>query len=185
MPWIDDASDEPPCITQVQCVQAEGRVNMLVTVRSHDIFKAAIPNAFGLRVLQARIAKETKFKLGSLQITSQSAHIYEGDWDNAKQLADCSFWSRPGQAITEADFDPRGTVSVRLEDSKIVVAFNSPDNQALIEFKGQSADKLVRDISQHELFSKTDHALDIGLQLARAEIALKQNLPFTQDQPVY
>lgn len=184
VPWIDATSDEPPCITQVQCLQAEGKVNMLVTVRSHDIFKAAIPNAFGLRVLQARIANQTGFKLGSLQITSQSAHIYEGDWDNAKQLAACSFWNRPGPAVTEADFDPRGTVNVRLESGEIVVTFNSPDNQTLIEFKGQSADQLVRDISQHELFSQTDHALDIGVQLARAEVALKQNLPFTQDQPL-
>ncbi|MFH1354169.1 MAG: thymidylate synthase [bacterium] len=184
VPWIDATSDQPPCITQVQCIQAGGKVNMLVTVRSHDIFKAAIPNAFGLRVLQARIAKETGYLLGSLQITSQSAHIYEGDWNNANQLAACSFWDRPGSPVTEADFDPRGTVSVRLAASQIVVTFLDPDNQILFELKGTSSDQLVRDISQHEPFSRTNHALDIGVQLARAEVALKNKLPFTQDKLV-
>ena len=60
-----------------------GQTSLLVTARSHDIFKSAIPNAFGLRTLQKKITRELGFELGELQITSQSAHIYEQDWDQA------------------------------------------------------------------------------------------------------
>lgn len=182
VPWIDAESSEPPCITQIQCLQTKGKISMLVTVRSHDIFKAAIPNAFGLRTLQARIAKQTGFELGALQITSQSAHIYESDWNNANKLSACSFWKSPTPAFSQYNIDPRGTFCIRLEKNKIVVDFNDKNGANLLQFTSRSADHLVRKISQHELFSKTDHALDIGLQLARAEIALHKNIPFTQDQ---
>ena len=120
MPWIDATSDEPPCITQVQALQSGGKLHWLVTVRSHDIFKAAVPNAFGLRILQARIAQETGFELGNLQITSQSAHIYEADWDNAKNLAACAFWERPIQKMYDAaQADPRGVFLIRVGGGKI------------------------------------------------------------------
>ena len=83
IPSVDAESNEPPCITQIQAIQSKGKLHLLVTVRSHDIFKSAIPNAFGLRTLQKTISDKLGFSLGQLQITSQSAHIYEQDWDNA------------------------------------------------------------------------------------------------------
>jgi hypothetical protein len=184
VPWVDAKSDEPPCITQVQTLQACGKLNMLVTVRSHDIFKAAIPNAFGLRTLQARIAKETGFELGALQITSQSAHIYESDWDNAKKLAMCAFWQAPVRPMRGEDADPRGRFLIRNKDGKILVEFQGSNGQTLLQFEGTSSDTLIKEISKHELFSQTGHALDIGAQLARAEIALQKNIEFTQDRPI-
>lgn len=185
VPWVDAYSDEPPCITQVQAIQANGRLHMLVTVRSHDIFKAAVPNAFGLRILQARIAREAGFELGSLQITSQSAHLYEGDWDNAKKLATCAFWERPIKKFYDtADADPRGVFLIRVEKGKIMVDFASLNGTPLLQFEGKSADHLVLQLAQHELISQSGHALDIGIQLGRAEIAMKKGIEFIQDRPL-
>lgn len=184
VPPIDAKSDEPPCITQLQALQANGRLNFLVTVRSHDIFKAAIPNAFGLRTLQARVARETGFEMGALQITSQSAHIYETDWENAKKLAACSFWERPPRVMTGDDADPRGRFLIRLEKKQIVVEYQGANGATLLEFRNESADALVREIAKHELFSQTEHSLDIGVQLARAEVALRLNKRFVQDRKI-
>ncbi len=184
VPWIDATSDEPPCITQVQAIQSHGALHFLVTVRSHDIFKAAIPNAFGLRMLQGRIAGETGFTLGALQITSQSAHIYETDWENAKKLAACAFWEAPVRPLNAEDTDPRGLFLIRVHEGKILVEFNGTDGTPLLSFEGTNADRLAQELSKHDLMSQTSHALDIGVQLARAEVALKQGLPFTQDRPV-
>lgn len=185
VPAIDAQSDEPPCITQVQAIQANGKLNFLVTVRSHDIFKAAVPNAFGLRTLQARVAQETGFLMGALQITSQSAHIYEGDWDNATKLAACAFWERPARKMYDAaQADPRGVFLIRLKGDQIIVEFASLDGQPLLELAGKSADMLGLQIAQHELISQSGHALDIGIQLARAEIALKKGIEFIQDRPL-
>lgn len=50
--------------------------------------------------------------------------------------------------------------------------------------EGTSADFLALELAKHELMSQTAHALDIGIQLARAEIALKKGLEFTQDRPL-
>lgn len=183
VPWVDATSDEPPCITQVQTLQAGGKLHMLVTVRSHDIFKAAVPNAFGLRTLQAQIANETGFELGMLQITSQSAHIYEGDWDNARKLATCSFWEHPIKKFYDvADADPRGVFLIRVQKDKIMVDFNTLDGQPLLQMEGKSADMLALQISQNELIGQSGHALDIGIQLARAEIAMKKGIEFVQDR---
>lgn len=185
VPWIDAKSDEPPCITQVQALQANGRLHWLVTVRSHDIFKAAIPNAFGLRHLQGKVTQELGFELGALQITSQSAHLYEGDWDNAKKLAQCAFWDRPPKKMTDAtEADPRGIFLIRVSNGKIIVEFNATSGQPLLKLEGKSADRLALKIAQYELISQSSHALDIGIQLARAELALQKGIEFTQDRPL-
>lgn len=183
VPWIDATSDEPPCITQVQALQANGKLHWLVTVRSHDIFKAAVPNAFGLRHLQGKVTKELGFELGALQITSQSAHLYEGDWDNAKKLAQCAFWDRPPKKMVDAtEADPRGIFLIRVSDGKIKVEFNTTTGQPLLQFEGKSADMLALKIAQNELISQSGHALDIGIQLARAELALQKGVEFIQDR---
>ncbi len=184
VPWVDARSDEPPCITQVQGIQTGGNLHFLVTVRSHDIFKAAIPNAFGLRMLQQRVAGETGFALGALQITSQSAHIYEADWENAKKLAACAFWEAPARKLSAEDADPRGIFLVRVHDGKILVEFQGTDGTPLLSLEGTSADRLALELSKHDLMSQPSHALDIGIQLARAELALKKGLSFTQDRPL-
>lgn len=185
VPWIDATSDEPPCITQVQGLQANGKLHFLVTIRSHDLFKAGIPNAFGLRMLQHTIAQKLGFELGALQITAQSEHIYEGDWDNARKLATCAFWERPLKKFYDvADADPRGVFLIRLQGGKIMVDFNSLNGQPLLQFEGKSADLLALQIAQNELISQSGHALDIGIQLGRAEIALKKGIEFVQDRPL-
>lgn len=185
VPWVDAYSDEPPCITQVQGLQAHGKLHFLVTVRSHDIFRAAIPNAFGLRAIQKQVAEATGLEMGKLQITSQSAHIYEQDWDNAKKLARCAFWERPVSKMYDAeDADPRGVFMIRVSGDKIMMDFNTKDGQPLLQLEGKSADHLALQIAQNELIGQSGHALDIGIQLARAEIALKKGIEFVQDRPL-
>jgi len=184
VPWIDATSDEPPCLTQIQTLQLDGQLHLLATFRSHDIFKAAIPNAFGLRHLQSTIAKQTGFGVGFLQITSQSAHIYEPDWDSAKKLSDCAFWHAPPENFTGESSDPRGSFVITTDAKNIIVELQGPEGQTFIAWKSTSADHLCREISKLELFSQTSHALDIGIQLARAETALKLKIPFIQDRPL-
>ncbi len=184
VPWIDALSDEPPCLTQMQTLQLDGQLHLLATFRSHDIFKAAIPNALGLRHLQYFIAKQTGFEVGCLQITSQSAHVYEPDWDSANKLSDCAFWHASTENFTGEGSDPRGCFIVSTDDKNIIVELQGPEGQTFISWKSTSADHLCREISKLELFSQTGHALDIGIQLARAEIAIKLKIPFIQDRPL-
>jgi thymidylate synthase len=184
VPEIDAFSKEPPCITQLQALQSRGKLHFLATVRSHDIFKAAIPNAFGLRILQKSVSEKLGFELGQLQITSQSAHIYEQDWDNASKLARCAFWEREPKPFFDenAQRDPRGYVIINLKDEKINIDFNGPQGEKLINLEGKTARELMSRVAQLDILSRSDHLLDIGAELQKAEIALNAGLNYSQDK---
>lgn len=185
VPEVDAFSKEPPCITQLQALQSRGRLHFLATIRSHDIFKAAIPNAFGLRILQKRVTEKLGFELGQLQITSQSAHIYEQDWDNANQLVKCVFWERKPKTFNEnTQNDPRGYMVINLEGGKINVNFYGPQGEKLMNLEGKTAGDLMNKIAQLDILSRPDHLLDIGAELQKAEIALKGGLNYSQDKPL-
>jgi len=186
VPSIDKDSKEPPCITQIQVLQNNGKLHFLVTVRSHDIFKAAIPNAFGLRALQARIAKEAGFEMGYLQITSQSAHIYESDWDDAKKLVRCAIWDRGPQGPFDPSVsaDPRGLFVISTKDNIISAYFKTPSGDDLMVIQGKTAIEINLQIANLELINRPDHLLDIGAELQKAEIAISHGLPYTQDRPL-
>lgn len=193
VPWLDKDSDEPPCITQVQAIQTNGQLHFLVTVRSHDIFKAALPNAFGLRMLQKTIADQLEFSLGALQVTSQSAHIYESDWGAAGELAACAYWQRPPELVFDPATmaDPRGNFLIKLTSAQtdegvqtqlIELTLQSSTGEELWSMKAKRATELAKKIAQLELVSRSDHLADIALELQKAELALRYGFSYTQDQ---
>ena len=186
VPVIDKDSKEPPCITQIQAIQSRGRLHFLVTVRSHDIFKAAIPNAFGLRTLQKKVTRELGFELGELQITSQSAHIYEQDWDQALKLSRCFFWERKPELVfdPERHADPRGNMIITIKESRINVEFQSPSGAKLMDLQGENAKELSMQIALLELLSRFDHIMDVAMELQKAETAMKNKLAYNQDRPL-
>ncbi len=184
VPALDAASKEPPCVTQIQALQVKGHMHLLVTVRSHDIFKAAIPNAFGLRSLQKSIVSQLGFELGSLQITSQSAHIYEQDWENALKVVRCRFWDRePNLAFDpETQRDLRGNVIISIGGGKITALLQGLEGQELGRFEGTSAKEVGAKLTFLELLGRSDHIMDVAMELQKAEIALKRNLNYQQDK---
>lgn len=186
VPWIDKDSKEPPCITQIQTLQTNKKMHLLVTARSHDIFKAAIPNAFGLRALQKEITTQVGLEIGSLQITSQSAHIYEAEWDDAKKLTQCSLWERaPSPTFDPAvSGDPRGLFIISTKDNKISACFKTPNGEILLTITGKTALGVAKKIAQLELINLPEHLIDIGCELQKAEIAIYQGITYTQDKPL-
>ena len=186
VPKIDKDSKEPPCLTQIQILQTNKKIHLLATFRSHDIFKASIANAFGLLTLQQKIAKEVGMEIGMLSITSQSAHIYEAEWQDAKKLVQCAIWERQPDKIFDPskDADPRGLFVISNKDNKISAYFKTPTGDDILEIKGDTAKDVMLKIGQLELIEKPTHLLDIGAELQKAEIALKLNIPYIQDKPL-
>ncbi len=185
VPHIDTKSDEPPCLTQLQFLQSRGALHALATFRSHDIFKAAIPNAFGLRKLQKRVCDELGFSLGCLQITSQSAHVYEADWLDAKKLVECAFWQRDPEMVFYAqDADPRGNLLIHVIEGEIEIALMSPEGAELWKVKGPSARYIQKKLGQLDLLLQPEHLIDIGMELQKAQIAKEKGLAYVQDRPL-
>ena len=62
-------------------------------------------------------ARELGFELGELQITSQSAHIYEQDWDQALKLSRCFFCERKPDLVFDPNkhSDPRGNIIITVK----------------------------------------------------------------------
>lgn len=184
--WIDSdkSTKNPPCFVMMQVIQTNGKLHMLATFRSHDIFKAGIPNAFGLRKLQEHIATEAGFEVGQLTITSNSAHVYEEDWDQAKKTLECAKWERKPRLSFDqaADSDPRGIVLVRLDNGRIVAELHSSERGILLTFEGKTARQVSRRLSLLGLLGTMDHAMYVAEELQKAEVAINLKISYIQDK---
>jgi dTMP kinase len=151
---------------------------MTVYLRSNDMFKAYPENALALRMIQSEIAQKVGVKLGSLIIISNSAHIYSSDWKKVKEVLE----EYPIKQNKQSD--PRGNVIVETEGKKIKVTHQSPDGVSMDEIYAETAMDAYSKINSNKMVSQIVHALDIGVELGKAEIAIKNNLKYVQDKPL-
>jgi thymidylate synthase len=176
----------PPCLTQIQLLSEEtGHINLFATFRSHDIFKAAIPNAFGLHHLLNFIAHETNLKKGKVTICSISAHIYEEDFQNATDLMKCSLWAKPKLYFDEhEDIDPRGIVRIQLKENCISLELMDTNGMVLWDALVRSAREGAMLLARLSLLSKNEHYVDITIELTKAELCMKLGKEYIQDKPL-
>ena len=87
----------------------------------------------------------------------------------------------PRYAGLLSEFDPRGNLIINTEDDEIVVEHTSTTRETLGIYKAKSAEQMRDVLVKENIISLVPHALDIGLELMKAEIAIKLNLHYTQD----
>ncbi len=178
-PARDPGSADPPCLNLLQARARAGKLYLTAYFRSHDIFRAWLVNAFGLRKLQYEIAQRLgNCMLGDLVIVSQSAHIYADSWEPARAIT--HEHAREYLKNPRLVRDPRGSFNIRVEGYQIHVDHYSPEGNLLATFNGSNARTLQRELGFY--VSRVDHAIYLGMELAKAELALKNNLTYTQDQ---
>jgi len=139
------------------------------------MFKAWPLNAFGLRQLQTNIAKEINVDLGTLTTISNSSHIYENDWKETSKIIEKNY-----KLICKVD--PRGNLIINIENKKIKVTRVSPEGLKLNEYFANNAKAMYELLEKELTMSQTHHAIYLGTELAKAEIALNNNLEYIQDQ---
>lgn len=186
VPEIDANSSEQPCFVFLQALVEGDTLNLLSLFRSQDIFKAGILNAYGLLSIQQELCDRLNLKKGSLKITSESAHIYEQDWVDAKNLVKCYIRDREPSMIFDPSTtgDPRGSFLVRITQDKIEVEMQDKLGNVLLNISGSSAKYLSLKLSKLELFGEMAHAMDIAMELQKAELCLKNNIKYMQDRPI-
>ncbi|MBI5650707.1 MAG: hypothetical protein HZC40_09735 [Chloroflexi bacterium] len=178
-PARDANATDPPCLNLIQARVRDGKLHLTAYFRSHDIFRAWLMNAFGLRKLQQQIAERVgECALGDLVIVSQSAHIYADSWEAARAITrdHASAYLKNPRLVR----DPRGSFNLRVEGFQIHIDHYSPAGALLATFSGAQARQLQRELAFY--ISRIDHAIYLGMELAKAELALKNNLPYTQDR---
>ncbi|MBS3171787.1 hypothetical protein J4449_04210 [Candidatus Woesearchaeota archaeon] len=178
-----------PCLNHIWIRINNNKLFMTCIFRSHDMFEGYPENALALRVLQEEIRKlvedgikakgeEINLRLGNLVILSQSAHIYDDSWERCQKIVNMYL---PRYAGLLSEFDPRGNLIINTEDDEIVVEHTSTTRETLGIYKAKSAEQMRDVLVKENIISLVPHALDIGLELMKAEIAIKLNLHYTQD----
>ncbi len=183
-PAIDHRAKHRPCIILVQALRNQGVLNFNAYIRSHDIFGGWPLNAFSLRKLQKIICQKTKIPIGSLTIFSASAHIYDFNWEQALKIIKNNFHYK-------FEDDERGffKIEINKEKKEIIVEHFNPDGHLLETYIQDinienPINKLIKKINENLGVSLISHAIYLGAEFKKAEIAIKLNLKYTQDKPL-
>ena len=95
--------------------------------------------------------------------------------------------------IKDWKMDPKGyfLIAIDREGSFIRVGYckftklgNNPVNDMVAEIKGKNALEIVNTLIREKFISTLQHAGDMGIELHKAEIALKFNLKYIQDKEI-
>ena len=87
--------------------------------------------------------------------------------------------------------DPKGyfLISVDKEKKLLKVGYckfskleNPPVNDLVVEITGKTAIEIVNTLIRENYISSLQHAADMGIELNKAELALKYNLKYIQDK---
>lgn len=178
-----------PCLNHIWLRVVEHELSLTATLRSNDMFSAWPANALGLRKLQEHIRDEIAarsrydLKLGPLITVSQSAHIYDDTWENADRLIQSQYH----RIVQQRDYaDPSGNFIISLRDREIVVEQTTPGAGEVVGcYVGASASQVYRQIAIACPALQVEHALYLGSELQKAELALSLAQPgcYEQDKP--
>ena len=87
--------------------------------------------------------------------------------------------------------DPRGYFLIEIDREKKLLRVgyckfsklgNKPKNDMVAEISGKTAIEIVNTLIREEYISSLQHAADMGIELQKAELALKYNLNYIQDK---
>jgi thymidylate synthase len=176
---IDSKSENPPCLVTIQSIVRNNNLYLIAQFRSHDIYNAWPFNVYALRKTQEEIANKLNMQPGILTVISNSAHIYQNNWVEAKATVE-----KYKPKTIKFIHDPAGYFIISIDKEKKVIKVRHLWNNGLssgYEFEGKDAISLYKQILNAQLVTQIDHAAYLGRELYRAQIALENNQDYTQD----
>ncbi len=87
--------------------------------------------------------------------------------------------------------DPKGYFLIAIDKEKDLLKVgyctfaklgNNPVNDLVAEISGKTAIEIVNTLIREKYISSLQHAADMGIELCKAELALKYNLEYIQDK---
>ncbi|MBE6487206.1 MAG: thymidylate synthase [Methanosphaera stadtmanae] len=85
-PIQDNKVDEIPCLQEIAFLIRDEKLYMTDFFRSNDCGGATFPNLFGIREVGYYVAEKTNTQLVNMVHHAMSLHIYEHDWDKAREI---------------------------------------------------------------------------------------------------
>jgi len=88
--------------------------------------------------------------------------------------------------IKDWKMDPKGYFLIKVDrDEKLIeVGYVQKDNKVEKIIVGKTAMEVFNTIIKEELVSLLQHAADLGAELQKAEIALREGIEYVQDDPL-
>ena len=80
--------------------------------------------------------------------------------------------------------DPRGNIHIEVVKEGIKITQLTPDGKRIEEFTAKNLREAVIWLWSEQKISDIAHALYLGVELQKAEIALKEKVPYYQDKPL-
>ena len=96
--------------------------------------------------------------------------------------------------INDWKMDPKGYFligldrkknSIRVGYCKFTKIGNSPVNDMVAEIRGKTAIEIVNTLIRQKFISTLQHSADMGIELQKAELALKYGLNYIQDRDLF
>jgi thymidylate synthase len=161
-----------PCLVSLFFRKFGGKLTLSATFRTHNAMDAYPMNLYGLMAIQGWVAKEAGLAPGALVVISHSLGLDPKEIDRAMLII--------GKRPFKVRLDPMGYFRVTLDGKEILVEHRFED-VTLKEYRGKTAVSLQHQIARDVALSDINHALYLGRQLAKAEMALKDGREFVQD----
>jgi thymidylate synthase len=178
-----------PCLNHIWFRVSGGRIHMTCIVRSQDMFEGYPENCFGLRAFQEEFRKSLserlkakgggEVSLGSMVLLTQSCHLYKDTWEWAKQVTEKEL---PKYMKHMSRLDPRGNFIVSHHGDEIMLEHTTPSGEKIGHFHAKTAEELRNILTNENVISLIPHAFDLGMEVKKAEIALKMGVGYNQDQ---
>lgn len=167
----DLLSDNPPCLNHVWVRVIDNQLNLTALFRSHDIYAAYPYNLYGLLALQLHLinAVDDELQLGKLTIISESAHVYQHDLVQAKDLI-ASLYSSISRADNLSFTDPVGNFIIEWYDDSISVTKTDKDGLTVRRYHGSNPLILLRSIISDSPSILPTHSGYLGIELHKASI---------------
>jgi thymidylate synthase len=161
-----------PCLVSLYFRKFDGKLTLSATFRTHNAMDAYPMNLYGLMAIQNWVAKEARLTPGALVVISHSLGLDPKELDRALLII--------GQRPFKVRLDPMGYFRITVDGKDILVEHRFED-VTLKEYRGRKAERLQHEIARDVALADINHAIYLGRQLARAEIALKAGREFVQE----
>lgn len=161
-----------PCLASLFFRKFDGKLTLSATFRTHNALDAWPLNAYGLMAIRDWVAAKAGLAPGALVVISHSLGLDPKELDRALLVL--------GKRPFKVRQDPMGYFRVSLDGTEILVEHRYED-VTLKEYRGKKAQRLQHEIARDLAISDINHALYLGRQLARAEMALQESREFVQE----
>jgi thymidylate synthase len=161
-----------PCLVSLFFRKFEGKLTLSATFRTHNAIDAWPMNVYGLMAIRDWVAKKAGLLPGAITVISHSLGLDPKELDRAMLII--------GKRPFKVNLDPMGYFRITLDGKEILVEHRFED-VTLREYRGKTAASLQHQIARDVAVSDINHAIYLGRQLAKAEMALKDGREFVQD----